>query len=95
MTLIIFSKDTVASLCELHPFPSDLVPPPIFYYQPKHIFVLDRILFTQALATTPHLSSGGFSRMVYEHLLGYFIPKDPSLGFSELFPVAHGDIFRG
>jgi hypothetical protein len=36
--------------------------------------------------------------MVYEHLLGCFILKDPSLGFSELFQVvvaiAHGDILR-
>jgi hypothetical protein len=36
--------------------------------------------------------------MVYEHLLGCFIPEDPSLGFWELFQaivvVAYGDIFR-
>jgi hypothetical protein len=35
--------------------------------------------------------------MVYEHISGCFIPKDPSLGFSELFQdvvVAHGDIVR-
>jgi hypothetical protein len=34
--------------------------------------------------------------MVYEHLLKCFIPKDPSLGFVELFQgvvaIAHGDI---
>jgi hypothetical protein len=36
--------------------------------------------------------------MVYEHLLGYFIPKDPFSRFSELFQVVvvivHGDILR-
>ncbi len=34
--------------------------------------------------------------MVYEHLLGCFIPKDPSLGFLKLFQVviARGDILR-
>jgi hypothetical protein len=36
--------------------------------------------------------------MVYEHLLGCFKPKDPSLGFSKLFRivvvVACGDILR-
>jgi hypothetical protein len=69
-----------------------------FYYQLEHIFVLDRTLFTQALTTTPHLSLGGFFEMVYEHLLGCFIPEDPSLGFWELFQaivvVSHGDIFK-
>jgi hypothetical protein len=33
--------------------------------------------------------------MVYEHLLGCFTSKDPSLGFLDLFyttTVAHGDI---
>jgi hypothetical protein len=52
-------------------------------------------MFAQALATTAHLSSGGLSKMVYEHLSGCFIPKDPSLTFSKLFQVvniAHGDI---
>jgi hypothetical protein len=69
MTPTIFSKDTVATPHELHLLPSNLVPPPIFYYQPKHIFVLDRTLFAQALATAPHLSLGGLSGMVYEHIL--------------------------
>jgi len=59
---------------------------------------LDRSLFAQALTIAPHLSSNGVFGMVYEHLLGCFILKDPSLGFSELFQivaiVAHGDIFR-
>jgi hypothetical protein len=36
--------------------------------------------------------------MVYEHLLGCLVPKDPFLGSSKLFQVvifvAHGDIFR-
>jgi hypothetical protein len=38
----------------------DLVPQPIFYYQPKHTFVLNRFLFAKAFTTTPHLSLGGF-----------------------------------
>jgi hypothetical protein len=53
-------------------------------------------LFAQALATTPHLFLGGFFGMVYEHIFGCFIPKDPSLGFSKLFQavvtIVHGDI---
>jgi hypothetical protein len=70
----------------------DLVPPPIFYYQ--HTFVLDRTLFAQALATTPHFFSGG--PMVYEHLSEYFIPKDPSSKFLKLFQIVviHRDILR-
>jgi hypothetical protein len=96
--LTIFSKDIIVALCQLHPRPLDLVPPLIFYYQPKHIFVLDRTLIAQALTTTPHLSSGGLSVMVYEHLSKCLISKDPSLRFSELFQVtfiiARGDIFR-
>jgi hypothetical protein len=33
--------------------------------------------------------------MVYEHLSKCFIPKDPSLGFSELFQVVvYGDILK-
>jgi hypothetical protein len=54
----------------------NLVPSSIFYYQPKHTFVLNKTLFAQALATVPHLSSGGLSGMVYEHLLGCFILED-------------------
>jgi hypothetical protein len=38
----------------------DLVPQPIFYYQPKHTVVLNRFLFAKAFTTTPHLSLGGF-----------------------------------
>jgi hypothetical protein len=76
----------------------DHVPSFIFYYQPKHIFVLNKMLFTPALATTPHLFLSGLSRMVYEYLLNCFIPKDPSLGFLELFHVVVaitcGDILR-
>jgi hypothetical protein len=59
---------------------------------------LDRILFAQTLATTPHLFSSGLFGMVYEHLSGCFIPKDPSSRFSRLFHativVAYGDIPR-
>jgi hypothetical protein len=67
------------------PPPLDLVLLPNFDYQLEHIFVLDRILFAQSLTTTPHLSSGGLSEMVYEHLLGCFILKDPSSRFSKFF----------
>jgi hypothetical protein len=78
----ILLEDTIVALCQLHPLPLDLVPPPIFYYQLEHIFVMDKTIFAQNLATTPHLSSGGVFGMVYEHLLRCFIPEDPFLGFS-------------
>jgi len=59
---------------------------------------LDKILFAQALATSPHLSLGGFFGMLYEHLSGCFILKDPSLGSLELFQtnviIVYGDIPR-
>ncbi len=45
-------------------------------------------MFVQALATTPHLSLGGFFGMVYEHLSVCFIPKDPSSRFLEFFQIA-------
>ncbi len=64
MTLVIPSKNIIATLRQLHPPPSNLVPPPYFDYQPQHIFVPNRILFAQALATTPHLSFDGLSGMV-------------------------------
>jgi len=80
----------------LHTLPSNLVPPPIFDYQLKHTFVLDRTLLTQALVITPHLSLGVLSGMVYEHFLGCFILEDSSSGFSKLSQVvtivAHGNI---
>jgi hypothetical protein len=85
MTPTIFSKDIIVALCQLHPFPSDLVLPPIFNYKFEHIFVLDRILFAQALAIAPHLFSSVFSGMVYEHFSKCFILKDPSSRFLELF----------
>jgi len=59
---------------------------------------MDRTLFAQALIITPHLFFHGLYGMVYEHILGCFIPKDPSSRFSKLFQivvvVAHGDIPR-
>ncbi len=98
MTPTIPSKGTIVVLHQLHPPPSNLVSPPIFDFQHEHIFILNRILFAQALTSTPHLFAGGFSRMVYEHLSRCFIPKDPSLGFSKLFQVVVvvicGDIFK-
>ncbi len=80
-------------LHQLQTPPSDLVLPS-FYHQPKHIFVLNRILFAQALTITPHLFSNGLSRMVYEHLSGCFTPKDPSLGFSKLLQVVAIIVYR-
>jgi hypothetical protein len=62
------------------------------------MFVLDKILFAYALTITPYLFSGGLFGMVYEHLLGCFIPKDTSSWFLELFRViaiiVRGDIPR-
>jgi len=99
MSLAVPSKDIITTLLQLRPLPSDHVPPLIFYYQPKHTFVLDRILFTQTLTTIPHLFSGGLFGMVYEHLLKCFILEDPSLGFSKLLQVGvsivRGDISLG
>jgi len=99
MSLVVPSKNIIAILLQLHPLPSDHVPPLIFYYQPKHTFVLDRTLFTQALTIIPHLFSGGLFGMVYEHLLRCFILEDQSLGFSKLLQVGvsivHGDISLG
>jgi hypothetical protein len=98
MTPIIPLEDIIATMHLLHPLLSNLVLPPIFNYQPKHNFVMDRTLFAQTLTTTPHLSLDGFFGMVYEHLSKCFIPKDPSSRFSKLFQVTtivvHGDILR-
>jgi len=98
MTPTIPLEDTIVAFHQLHPLPSNLVPPPIFDYQHEHTFVLDKILFAQTLAIMPHLSSGGLSRMVYEHFSIRFILEDPSSKFSELFQataiVAYGDIPR-
>jgi hypothetical protein len=56
------------------------------------------IIFAQTLTMIPHLSLGGISKMVYEHLLRCFILKDPSSRFLELFQVvtivAHGDTLK-
>jgi len=97
MTPVIPSKDIIVALRKLHPLLLNLVLPPIFDYKHEHTYVLDKTLFAQALTITPHLSSNGFSKLVYEHLLGCFIPKDPSSRFSKLFQVvvvACGDIPR-
>jgi hypothetical protein len=94
MTSIIFSKDTIAALHQLHPLPSDRVFSLIFYYKFEHNFVLDRTLFAHALAIVPHLFLSGLSKIVY-HFLGCFISKDPSSRFLNLFQVvviASGDI---
>jgi len=88
-------KDIIITLHQLHPLPSSLIPPPIFDYQLEHIFVMDKTLFAQALATTPHLSLDKLFGVVYEHLLQCFIPKDPSSRFLTLFQVViivSGDI---
>jgi len=56
------------------------------------------IIFAQTLTMTPHLSLGGISKMVYEHLSRCFILEDPSSRFLELFQaiitVAHGDTLK-
>jgi hypothetical protein len=87
MTPTIPSKNTIAIVHQLHPLPLGLIPAPIFYYQFEHIFILDRTLFAQALATIPHLSSNKLFGMVYEHFSGCFILKDPSSGFSKFIPT--------
>ncbi len=55
-------------------------------------------MFAQALTIAPHLLSGGLYGMVYEHILGCFILKDPSSRFLKLFQVVatitHRDIPR-
>jgi hypothetical protein len=98
MTPTFSSKDIIVAMRQLDPLPSNFVPPPIFNYRLKHIFVLDRTLFAQTLTNTPNLSSDGLFEMVYEHLMKCFIPKDPSSKFSELFQdvaiVVYGDIPR-
>ncbi len=92
------SKNIVVALHQVQPPPSDLVLPPIFYYQPKNIFVLNRTMFAKALATAPHLFSNGLFGMINEHLSGCFTPKDPSVSFSKLLQVVTTivcrDIFR-
>jgi hypothetical protein len=98
MTRAIPSKDIIADLHQPHPPPSNLVPPLIFDFKLEHIFVLNKILFAQALTFAPHLLLGGFFGMIYEHISGCFMLKDPSLRFLELFQaidvVAYGDILR-
>lgn len=81
MTPVIPSKNIIVALCQLHPLLWDLVLLPIFYYQPKHNFALDKTLFAQALTTTLRLSSSGLFGMVYEHLLKCFIHKTHPRGF--------------
>jgi len=81
MTPIILLEDTIATLRQLHRLPLDLIPPPIFYYQLEHTFVMDRTLFAQALAIAPNLSSSGLFKMVYEHLFRCFILEDHLQGF--------------
>jgi hypothetical protein len=55
-------------------------------------------LFAQTLTIAPHLSSSGIFGMVYEHLLGFSILKDPSFWLFKLFSVVNiiacGDIPR-
>jgi hypothetical protein len=68
MMSAIFLEDTIATLCQLHPPPLVLVPPPICGYQPEHIFVLDKTLFAQALPTAPHFFSNG----LFTHWSSFF-----------------------
>ncbi len=82
---LFFWRTLLLPCVSYNPLPLDLVLPPSLGYQLEHTFVLDKTMFAQAIATTPHLSLGGFFGMVYEHFSRYFIPEDPSLGFLELF----------
>jgi hypothetical protein len=83
--LAIPSADIVVAFRQLHPLLLNLLPPPFFDYQHEHTFVLDRTLFALTLAIMPHLFLGGLSGMVYEHSSRWFILKDPSSRFLELF----------
>jgi hypothetical protein len=98
MVLAILLEDIVATLCQLHPFPSNHVLPLIFEYKLEHTFVLDKTLFAHVLAIAPHLSSGGLFGMVYEYFSKCLKLEDPFLEISKLFQivstVAHGDIPR-
>jgi hypothetical protein len=64
----------------------------------SHLNLLRSLGPRHVLITTPHLFSNGLFGMVYEHILGCFIPKDSSSRFSKLFQVvtviAHGYILR-
>jgi hypothetical protein len=52
-------------------------------------------MFAHALTIVPHLFLSGLYGMVYEHLSGCFILKNPSSRFLKLFQVVtiitHGD----
>jgi hypothetical protein len=85
MTPTILLKDIVVAMRQLQPPLLDLVPLPIFDYQHEHIFVLDRILFTQVLAIALRLSLGGLFEMVYKHFSGCLILEGPSSRFLKLF----------
>jgi hypothetical protein len=89
-------KDIIVALNHLPPSFKPCITS-IFDFQPKHVFVLDKTLFTQPLTIVPHLFLKGLSGMVYEHLSKCFIPKDPSSQFSKLFQViviTHDNILK-
>jgi len=65
MTSAIPSKDTVVALGQLHPLALHLILLPIFNYKHEHTYVLDMIVFAQALTIVPHLSLDGLFGMVY------------------------------
>jgi hypothetical protein len=70
----------------------------VVFISNSHLNLLRSLGPHHALITTPHLFSNGLFGMVYEHILGSFIPKDSSSRFSKLFQVviviAHGYILR-
>jgi hypothetical protein len=72
------SENTIATLCQLHPLPSNHVP------QHEHTFVMDRTLFAHALTIAPHLTLGGLSGMAYEHLSKCSILEDTSSNYFKL-----------
>jgi hypothetical protein len=85
MTPTIPLEDTIVAMCQLHPLLSYLIPPPISNYQLEHIFVWIGLCLPNCY---PFVFKWAIWDVVYEHLLGCFIPEDPSLGFSELFQIA-------
>jgi hypothetical protein len=54
-------EDIIVAMRQLNLLHLDLIPWPIFDYQPKHIFVLDKILFAQVLTTILHFNHFGWA----------------------------------
>jgi hypothetical protein len=76
-------ENIVVALSQLHP-PLQTLSLLFLTLSLNTFFILDKAMFTQALAIAPHLSLKGLFGMVYEHFSRCFIPKDPSSEFSKL-----------